>query len=256
MKNTVLSFVFLFISGIVSAQLHKAPAYPLITHDPYFSIWSFNDTLTAAPTKHWTGAEQPLTGWVWVDKQPFRFMGQNSFPVAQQQEVTITATRTSYRFVCGPVNLTLQFTSPLLLKNRTVLTRPVSYITITLQSNDGKAHEAQVALGVSTNLCVNKPEQEVTAKKYVTPDGLQVIKAGSVEQPVLQKKGDDLRIDWGYLYVAAPKAANTTQNISADKDVVINDGSPDPVTGKRLTMGTFLPEIQANTKPQEQFIML
>jgi hypothetical protein len=232
MKYTILLPVFLLFYVISYPQLKKAPAYPLITHDPYFSIWSFTDDLTTGSTKHWTGAEQPLTGWLQVDDQPFRFMGggdkeletkvsqklaDNKMPpiaILQPKEITVTATRTIYRFTCGGVDLTLQFTSPLLLNNWAVLTRPVSYITVTLQSNDGKVHNAQAYVSVSTNVCVNKADQEVKAEKYTTADGLPVLKAGTTEQPVLQKKGDDLRIDWGYLYVAASKATNARLGIT------------------------------------------
>src|SRR5260370_34642815 len=33
-------------------------------------------------------------------------------------------------------------------------------------------------------------------------NALRVLRMGSREQPMLQKSGDNLRIDWGYLYVA------------------------------------------------------
>ena len=33
----------------------RAPAYPLVTIDPYTSAWSTTDNLYDSPVKHWTG---------------------------------------------------------------------------------------------------------------------------------------------------------------------------------------------------------
>ncbi len=342
----ILLFLSMLQQLAVWAQTDRAPAYPLISHDPYFSIWSFSDTLTNSPTKHWTGADQPLLGLIKVDGKLYRFMGNKSIiyqtilpaadekvyetkytettpldgwtntsfndaewktgnapfgnnergvktvwkskdlwvrrtfdynmmdinklylklinddnievyingekiyqfegwtdkyiyvPVsnnkilknghnvmaihiantaggqwldaglvqepggpkdntliAEQKAVNVTATKTAYRFKAGSIDLSVSFVSPLLMDNLDLLSRPVSYITTRVQSNDGKSHTVQVYIGASTAIAVNLPTQDVETKQYESGN-LIITRAGTKEQPVLQKKGDNLRIDW------------------------------------------------------------
>jgi hypothetical protein len=374
MKRLFLSLALAGLLLKVSAQQQQriAPAYPLITHDPYFSIWSGTDELNSSATAHWTGASQSMTGLVKVDGVTYRVLGQNVqsyqsiiatsdespytvkytetapgddwmqpgyddkewkagkapfgnyikdgtlweshdlwtrrtfdigeasagelflkishddhikvylngaeiynyegftaqyvyLPIANaakgklkskgnvlaihilntgggafldagvsrlaavpgqkgiekavQTAVKINATQTSYQFTCGKVDLTLTFTSPLLMDDLKLLSRPVSYISYKLAANDKAAHQVSVYFGASSNICVNVPSQPVVATRY-TSGQLAVLKAGTKEQPLLKKKGDDLRIDWGYMYVAAPAAAHPAQYISTGDDAM------------------------------------
>ena len=66
----------------------RAPAYPLVTIDPFTCAWSAADNLYDAPVTHWTGAEHHLLGAVTVDGESYRFLGQllrrrDSLPIYQ-----------------------------------------------------------------------------------------------------------------------------------------------------------------------------
>ena len=234
----LIPFLFVLSLGAANAQ-HKAPAYPLIVHDPYFSIWSFSDGLSDVETTHWTGKKQALSGLLLVDDHVYRFMGSEpaSIPAATQHEVTVSATQTKYTFSCGPVDLALDFTSPLLADDLDILSRPVSYIDYAVHATDGHSHKVIVYLGVSTNIAVDKPSQEVASSQYEA-GGLSIQKVGTTAQPVLRKKGDDLRIDWGYAYVAVPAAYGADRKVSAD------------------TLQTFIPFGQVAATPVSRTAMI
>ena len=121
---------------------------------------------------------------------------------ATQKTVKMTATQTLYEFTCGGVDLDVQFISPLLMDDLDLLSRPINYINYEVVSNDGKEHDVQVYIETSADWAVNEPSQEVIITKGQTSN-VQYAKAGTIEQPILQKRGDDLRIDWGYVYLAS-----------------------------------------------------
>ena len=415
-KKILLTLFISVISVATFAQKQIAPAYPLITHDTYFSIWSETDALNASTTKHWTGADQSLIGIIKVDGNYYRFLGKeqpkfktilpagdesnytvkyteeqpasdwnqvdfndknwktgtapfgdsqskaktvwdskelwirreftisdkgdlnNLFlklrhdddvevflngkniyskegangklamidlneaiksnlkegknllaihcintggyayldagiveklpPVNRQniqnpiqKNVEVKATQTIYDFSCGPVDLVVKFISPLLLQNMEILARPVSYITYDVKSTDGKTHSVEIYFGASTDIAVNTPSEEVNITTIPSND-LKILKVGTAAQPVLQKKGDDLRIDWGYFYVAAKNDNENQQYISMNDDEGIQyfmgqiSKKGDSGNGTSMMLNTILNFGSVSASMKEKFVEL
>src|SRR5581483_927326 len=90
-----------------------------------------------------------------------------------------------------------------------VMSRPLSYIEFAANSTDGNSHQVSAYFDAGADLVVNTPDQQVTASRLVL-DGQPLLRMGSRDQAVLAKKGDDIRIDWGYLYLMADRAEGST----------------------------------------------
>lgn len=411
MKKMLMAVCLVFVYAAIQAQEFRAPAYPLVTHDPYFSIWSTTDALTASPTKHWTGTNHSLLGLVKVDGVVYRFLGENEQPyvdivpaadntnwpaaytetqpadgwetpafndsqwkkgqapfgdnasvdktiwkskdiwvrrsfmltgthfkkiflklqhddnvevylngepvfstkgwtgkylylpisdavkqklkqgknilavhvantaggakldagivqepepekqgaiaTAVQKSVLVNATQTIYQFTCGKADLTLSFTSPLLATDLDLMSRPVTYINAAVKPNDGAAHEIQLYFGASTDIATNTVSQEVKAEKYLSK-GLSILKAGTVAQPVLQKRGDDLRIDWGYMYVAVPVAPGVQQSVTPARNLSQSFTQPlsNSSVGKHLSLNNIVSLGKVGAAGKEQLFLI
>lgn len=414
MKRLLLSLGLSAMLLGASAQERIAPSYPLIAHDPYFSIWSATDQVNKSVTKHWTGASQSLIGIIKVDGVSYNFLGsaekpyniilpasddadyqftytesepksdwknidfnaagwksgaapfgdisagastawttkdlwvrrtfeldnpdlkdltlklnhddnvsvflngnliydfvgwtsnrfshipvkeavlkslkkgknvlaihirntvggawldagltssavpEKSIALAQQRNVKVTATQTSYEFKAGGVDLSLTFTSPLLMDDLNLVSRPISYITYSVKSNDKKLHQVEVLFNASTSIAVNTTGQRVKVEQ-VNATGLSVLKAGTIDQPVMRKSGDDLRIDWGYMYVAVPSANKAVQYTVPLKNAVSDFVKPNKMlkktsaSGTKLSLSTVLSFGQVGNAAKQQYVML
>ncbi len=203
----------------------RPPAVPLVVHDPYFSIWSMSDQLNTKRTEHWTGKPSRLSAYVRVDGKVYRLMGREGekrshpFPVLNQTSVEVLPTRTIYKFAGAGVAVDLTFLTPALPDDLDVLSRPLTYLEWTVEADDSGSHPVSVFLDAAADTVVNTPDEVVQASRYLL-DGSPVLKMGSRAQPVLAKAGDDLRIDWGYLYLAADRAENTVAAVMPHQEAL------------------------------------
>ena len=183
----------------------RPSATPLVTIDPYFSIWSFYDNLTDNVTRHWTGRRNPMTGIIKIDGKPFFFMGNlvysnrdynESFPKIPQTDLRINPTSTIYTFENDLVKLTLTFTSPLLLDDLALASRPVSYIRYNAEPKTEGDHDIKVYFDIGSECCTETSAQEV---RFGRTD-YSFYMGNTVQEP-LNRSGDGIRIDWGYLHL-------------------------------------------------------
>ncbi len=142
------------------------------------------------------------TGGAYTDFGIYKNVAQSieNMQVAEQKSVDVLATSTYYTFACGPVELDLVFTAPHIINDYDLMSSPINYISYQVRSTDGAKHDVQFFLGASPLLAVNEPSQ-ATVSTVEVKNGVKYLKTGTIEQPILAKKGDGICIDWGYFYL-------------------------------------------------------
>ena len=187
----------------------RAPAYPLITVDPYFSVWSTSDKLYENDIKTWDSRTCFLIGKAEIDGECYIFMGSAkdmNMPPMNQVDVITESFSTKYIFEAAGVRLIADFFTPVLPTDLDMLSRPASYLKITAQSADSAAHKVKVSVLASEDFCIERKLQNcVLTEKVSLSSGFSAMKMGGTEQLVLGHSGDDRGIDWGYFYLAADK---------------------------------------------------
>ena len=199
----------------------RLPAYPLITCDPGFSIWSRSDLLTDAWPSHWTGYVRGSCIMARVDGVAYAVMGPCAERKAEQRSRQILPTRSIYVMQAGPVELTVTFLNPLLPEDLDMLSRPLAYVILGARVTDSKQHTVQVYMDVGGEWATDTGEQDVVwARPRVK--GIDCMKIGTASQRVLTRSGDNIRTDWGHCWLAV--AADGRQQTTVQPDPEMRAG--------------------------------
>jgi Domain of unknown function (DUF4965)/Domain of unknown function (DUF1793)/Domain of unknown function (DUF5127)/Domain of unknown function (DUF4964) len=188
----------------------RPPAVPLVTSNPYLSVWSMADRLTDDETRHWTRREHPLSSLIRIDGKTYRLMGKKpeNIPPLPQVSLRVFPTRTIYDFEGDHVHVRLTFLTPALPDDLAVMARPLTYLTWDINSTGPEAHQVSIFAAASSRLAADPPGQQVAWSHEAIPP-VSALRVGTVSQRVLQRAGDDTSIDWGYLYLGAPSAGSS-----------------------------------------------
>ena len=212
----------------MTERLRRPPAVPLVTFDPHTSIWSMADRLTDDWPRHWTGTKMALYAVLRVDGVAYRLMGGPEWcpNAAEQVSLAVRATTSAYVFRCGPIEVALDFITPLLADDLDLLSRPATYLRFTTKSLDGRAHGIAAYLDMTGEIAVNLPHQRVFWGRHEA-DGILALSFRGEDQPILETAGDHRRIDWGTALLAgrAGRVHGTIGDIDICRDSFLRTGA-------------------------------
>ncbi len=186
-------------------NINKTASVPLITHDPYFSVWSPSDHLYDADTEHWSRIPQRMYGNLRVDGETYYFMGNHKdHKVLTQTGMELTATSTICYFENDAVRLSVRFTSPLLLEDPLLVSRPCTYVDFEIE----KKKNAEVSLNLElTADLVRYTKGKIIGGSHQAPlpsgGGFRYSYMSKANQRPLGQSGDNITIDWGSLYLSS-----------------------------------------------------
>ena len=189
----------------------RMPAIPLITVDPYFSVWT--DNINKKTTFHWTGSDNTIIGTVTIDGEKYRFLGDSDDKCLENVSLDADTFSTTAVYEGAGIRLTAKFTSPMLVTDLYYASRPVSYLKLSYEVLDGKEHIVTAKISVSEELVLNKAGEGRVWSESVNLDSLTWVRMGKGNQKVLWRSGDDVRIDWGYFYLAVKGSARTGNEV-------------------------------------------
>lgn len=189
-------------------KVKRAASIPLILHDPFFSIWSNADHLYDKDTIHWSLARHKMRGYVVIDGIRRVFMGaaedQETIP---QTSVDVTATATEYTFEDEKMILRVRFTSPLVLSDPILVSRPCTYVDFSVKKKE--ACEVEAVFELFRDVVTQRTAQVVggtyTCAGRSGAKGFSYAVMGRANQRPLGGSGDRVTIDWGYAYLASEK---------------------------------------------------
>ena len=183
---------------------YKLAAYPLLTIDPFISIWSYTEKPYTMETRTWFGQNKPLTLMATVDGAVYSLMGRcKGLPHGEVETIDVTPTCTRYGFACGGVKVEISFRAPHLLDDLDLLSTPVNFVDVSVVSADEKTHEAAVRFVWHDEICRAGEQPEPMLGKDYQAKELHIAWMGKTQQNLLCHSGDHVSIDWGYAYMAA-----------------------------------------------------
>lgn len=200
----------------------KLPTYPLITVDPFFSIWSKSQKLYESDTILWCDIKKPVRGYLTVDGQIYRFMGAGEEAVIEQKSIDVSPYITTYVFENEKVRLTAKFWTPLLLDDLYMLANICSYIDTEVEVRDGEEHSVSVKITADEMLCCGKTKSDVV-KTTESFEELSAVRMGKIKQRPLHASGDGVAADWGYIYMCGGKALAEAEGVASEHSAVIKD---------------------------------